>query len=220
MRCFKSLLLLLFITGCGLGGSSGNQNQNFTPEQKVRRALTSKTWHSSCQNDWNGHYITGSYKFTYSNLYNTASNTITKFPFTDTSCSGTASYDINTTIGSMTFGHVDGETNTNDEIETSMGLSYKLNSDISSVTIIPYDSNGITTAVACGISSPSLGTEYDVSGCIAEGLPSAGSTGYSLMYVNDANTTFTVEIKGANFIDPNSRPTDFSVRAADFMSYN
>jgi hypothetical protein len=220
MSYFKSLLLMLCIANCGLSSSSGNNNnQNLTPEQKVRRSLSEQTWGTTCLNNGHSRFIVGEYHFVYFSQYNTATSEVTYFPLADNTCSGVPSYALTVGTGHFTFGHVDGETDTSDDISTKFGTAKKLNYSISSVTIIPYDTDGISLATSCGVSSPSLNTAYDISGCLAVNVPTTGSTAYTLLYVDDAVTTFTIEVGGTNYSSPNSRPTDFSFQAPGFLIY-
>jgi len=224
MGRFKSLLLMFCIAGC-VAGSSGSSNrnndQNLTPEQQIRNGLATGTWQTGCQNDLISslYYVVGNYQFTYSDMYNTSTNTVTYYPFTDTTCSGTPSYDIKISSDYVSLGSVDGETDTSNEITTSLGLTQKFNYRISSVTLIPHDSDGISTAAACGIGTPVLNVEYNISGCISAGVPTNRSFGYTIMYVGDSIATFTIEVALTSFDTPNDRPTDFSVQAPNFMTY-
>ncbi len=210
MSYFKNLILIFCVSGCGLSSGGGGTPVPTTAEQKARYALAQETWGTTCLNDWISHYIVGNYRFSYLSLYNTSTNTITYFPFTDTTCSGTPSYAYTITSSQMSFGT---------QVSTSMGLTYKMNYYVSGVFIIPYDSDGVDMAVACGISSPVLNTQYDISGCVSAGVPAVGSTGYTLMYVADDYSTFTEEISGTNFVSASSRPSDFSGRQPDYLTY-
>jgi len=209
MSYFKNLILILFITSCGLSSGGGGSHPS-TPEQKARYALAQQTWGTPCMNDWVSHYIIGNYRFSYLSLYNTSTSTTTYFPFTDTTCSGTPSYAYKITSDQMSFGS---------EATTSMGLTYQMNYHVFGVSIIPYDYDGVTMAVACGISSPVLNTEYDISGCVSADVPFVGSTGYTLMYVAEDYSTFTQEMLKTNFVSADSRPSDFSGRQPDYMTY-
>ena len=219
MRYFKSLFLLLFIAGCSLGGSGGGQVPANTPEQKLRKALADKAWASVCVNDNEGHRVTGSYSFIYSATYNTSIETTTYFPIDDTSCSATPSYSISIDSNYFTLGHAASESDTSDELTTSFGLSNKINYSVSAVNMVPYDADGISLAVACGIASPVLNTSYNISACISAGVPSIGNTGYTIMYTNDDVSEMIIEVTGTNYYSPNSRPTDFSVQMPDYMTY-
>ena len=210
MSYFKNLILVLCIAGCGLTTSGGGSTPT-TAEQKARYALAQHTWGTSCMNSWVYHYYAvGVYNFRYSNLYNTSTSTVTYFPSDDTTCSGTPSYSYKITSDYMSFGI---------QVSTSMGLAYQMNYRVSGVYIKPYDSDGIAMAIDCGISSPVLNTEYNISGCISAGVPTVGETGYTLMYVADDHSTFTQEVLGTNFVSSAGRPSDFSGRQPDYMTY-
>ena len=212
MSYFKNLILIFCVSGCGLTSSSGGGSSTpTTAEQKARYALAQETWGTSCINNWSADdYVIGIYNFTYSKLYSTATNTITYFPSTDATCGGTPSYRYRITSDYLSFGS---------EVSTSMGLTYQMNYRVSGVYIKPYDSNGIGMAADCGISSPVLNTEYDISGCTSADVPTVGTTGYTLMYVAEDYSTFTVEMLGTNFVSSGSRPSDFSGRQPDYMTY-
>jgi len=211
MSYFKNLILLLCVASCGLGSSSGGGTPKpSTAEQKTRAALSQQTWVTTCFYDWDSHHITGNYRFSYANLYNSSTNRVTYFPYSDTTCSGTPSYSYNITSDKMSFGS---------EVNTSFGLAYEMNYHVSGVYIIPYDSDGVGMAVACGVSAPVLNTEYNISGCTSAAVPTVGSTGYTLLYVADDYSTFTEEVLGTNFVSAASRPSNFSGRQPDYMTY-
>jgi len=209
MSYFINLILLLCIVGCGSSGGGVTPTPT-TVEQKVRYALAQQTWGTSCLNDWISHYVIGNYRFSYLNLYNNSTNTVTYFPYSDTTCSGTPSYAYKIISDQLSFGSA---------VTTSKGPTYQMDYHVSGVYLTPYDPDGMGIAVACGVASPVLNTEYDISGCTSAGVPTIGSTGYTLIYVADNYSTFTVEVLKTNFISSSGRPSDFSGQQPDYMTY-